>query len=111
MHGAEVYDSGMEEPDRSPAVPVTGVERAFEVQLGSLGGFELRPTRLFLWSGGSREQGQRVLPIGGAPRSLDIPRQERELQAGAVHVRTLGNPLMTIALAGVHAVRRAVSEP
>jgi hypothetical protein len=36
-----------------------------------------------------------------------IPRRERELQAGIVRVRSLGNPLMTIALAGVHAVRAA----
>jgi hypothetical protein len=36
-----------------------------------------------------------------------IPRRERELLAGAVRVRTLGNPLMTLALAGVHAFRAA----
>jgi hypothetical protein len=36
-----------------------------------------------------------------------IPRRERELRAGTVSVRSLGNPLMTIALAGVHAVRAA----
>ena len=92
--------------------PVTGVERSFELQLGSLGGFELRPTRLFLWSGEERDGAERIVPIGGPPRSLDIPRHERETRARAVRVRTLGNPLMTIALAGVHAVRRAVaSEP
>jgi hypothetical protein len=90
--------------------PVTGAERAFEIQLGGLGGFELRPTRLFLWSGEARQGAERVLPIGGPPKSLDIPRRETELQAGSVRVRTLGNPLMTIALAGVHAVQKAVRD-
>jgi hypothetical protein len=36
-----------------------------------------------------------------------IPRRERELLAGAVRVRMLGNPVMTLALAGVHALRAA----
>jgi hypothetical protein len=82
-----------------------GVERSLEVQLGGLGGFELRPTRVFLWGGREREERQRIVPLGGAPRTLVVPRKERELQAGAVEVRALGNPVMTIALAGVHAVR------
>jgi hypothetical protein len=67
---------------------VRGVERSFEVQLGPLGGFDLRPTRFFVWSGAEREG------------------RERELRAGAVRVRSLGNPLMTAALAGVHAARK-----
>jgi hypothetical protein len=32
------------------------------------------------------------------------------VQAGAVHVRSLGNPLMTVALAGVHVARRLARE-
>jgi hypothetical protein len=89
---------------------VRGVERSLEVQLGTLGGFELRPTRCFLWTGEEQEGGERVLPFGSAPRSLLIPRRRRELHAGAVHVRTLGNPLMTVALAGIHAARRLRSD-
>lgn len=90
----------------SPA-RVRGREREFEIQLGSLGGFELRPTRLFVWLGQDRTGRERLVSLGRAPRSLMIPRRERELRAGAVRVRSLGNPLMTIALAGVHAVRAA----
>jgi hypothetical protein len=74
---------------------VRGRERGFEVQLGELGGFELRPTR--------------VLSLGRAPRSLLLPRKESEYVAGAVRMRSVGNPLMTLALAAVHtakAVRR-----
>src|ERR671923_2289245 len=97
----------MAEPqsERKPA-RVRGVERSFQVQVGGLGGFELRPTRVFVWPGSERQGHERVLPLGSAPRSLTIPRRPRELQAGAVEVRTLGNPLLTIALAGVHAARK-----
>ena len=84
-----------------------GVERTFEVQLGALGGFELRPTRCFLWVGSARAGSERVLSLGAAPRSLTIPRRERRREAGAVRVRTLGNPVVTVALAGVHLVRGA----
>jgi hypothetical protein len=85
---------------------VRGVERAFEVQLGVLGGFELRPTRCFVWLGEERAGRERILSLGAAPRSLTIPRRERSRQAGAVRVRTLGNPVLTVALASVHLARQ-----
>lgn len=97
------------ERSESPEL-VRGVERSLEVRLGAFGGFELRPTRIFVWSGEERDGHERVVSLGREPRSLDIPRREHELRAGAVHVRTLGNPLMTLALAGVHAVRKLTSE-
>jgi hypothetical protein len=87
--------------------PVSGRERELEVQFGPLGGFELRPTRLFVWSGTERAGRERILSLGRAPRSLMIPRREREMTAGLVRIRSLGNPVMTIALAGVHVVRAA----
>lgn len=90
---------------RRSAARVRGRERELELQLGAFGGFELRPTRLFLWTGKERTGRERVVSLGSPPRSLLIPRRERELHAGAVRLRSLGNPLMTIALAGVHAVR------
>lgn len=89
-----------------PPERVRGVERSLEIQLGSLGGLDLRPTRFFVWAGSERTGNERVLPLGARPRNLLVPRRPREIQAGAVHIRTLGNPLMTIALAGVHAARR-----
>jgi hypothetical protein len=92
---------------RESAARIRGRERELEIQLGSLGGFELRPTRLFVWHGDQRAGRERVVSLGSAPRSLMIPRREHELRAGAVRVRSLGNPLMTMALAGVHALRAA----
>jgi len=85
---------------------VRGVERSIEVQLGPLGGFELRPTRCFVWPGEERAGRERVVSLGPAPRNLMIPRKRRELRAGTLRVSSLGNPLMTLALAGVHAARR-----
>jgi hypothetical protein len=85
---------------------VRGVERSIEVQLGPLGGFEVRPTRCFVWTGEERAGRERVLSLGQAPRNLMIPRRRREVRAGNVRVSSLGNPFMTLALAGVHAARR-----
>ena len=89
---------------------VRGVERSLEIQLGRLGGVEVRPTRFFVWSGEERAERERVLSLGRPPRNLLVPRRRRELVAGSVRVRSLGNPLMTIALAGVHAARRLRAE-
>jgi hypothetical protein len=99
---------GLIERRNSPA-RVRGRERGFEIQLGELGGFELRPTRLFLWPGPNRESEARVLSLGRPPRNLLLPRTESEYRAGSVRVRSVGNPLMTVALAAVQtakAVRR-----
>ena len=82
-----------------------GVERSLEIQVGRLGGIDLRPSRLFLWGGEERKGSERIVSLGTPPRSLRIARREREMQAGAVHVRSLGNPLMTIALASVQVAR------
>jgi hypothetical protein len=97
----------MSRVERTEGARVRGRERELEIQLGGLGGLELRPTRIFVWTGGQRTGQERVISLGIQPRSLMIPRRERELRAGTLRVRSLGNPLMTIALAGVHAVRAA----
>jgi hypothetical protein len=95
---------GQVDRERKPA-RVRGVERSLQVQVGDLGGFDLRPTRFFVWTGAERAGQERILPLGSAPRSLTIPRRPREVQAGSVEMRTIGNPLMTVALAGVQVAR------
>jgi hypothetical protein len=100
---------GSEERERKPA-RVRGVERSLEVQIGSLGGFDLRPTRFFVWAGEERKGRERVVPLDSPPRNLRIPRRERRVEVGLVRARTLGNPLMTIALASVHAAKKVSAE-
>jgi len=85
---------------------VTGSERAFELRVGSVGGLEVRPTRVFLWSGEEREATERVVPLADRPVGLEYARRESTLRLGPVELRSLGNPLMTLALAGVMAARR-----
>jgi hypothetical protein len=97
----------MSRVERTEGTRVRGRERELEVQVGRLGGFELRPTRIFVWTGDDRAGRERIISLGTQPRSLMIPRRERELRAGRLRMRSLGNPLMTVALAGVHAVRAA----
>jgi hypothetical protein len=85
---------------------VTGAERAFEVRVGSVGGLEVRPTRVFVWSGEEREATERVVPLADRPVGLEHTRRESTLRLGPVELRSLGNPLMTLALAGVMAAKR-----
>lgn len=92
------------ERERQPE-QVRGAERSLEVKLGALGGFELRPTRLFLWTGPERDE-ERLVAFGERPSGLDYERHETSTRAGSVELRTVGNPLMTIALAGVIAFKR-----
>jgi len=98
------------DPEVSPEV-VSGAERSLEVSLGSVGGFELRPTRLFLWRGSDRERSERIVSFGTEPVGLDYERRENALRAGGVEVRALGNPLLTIAIAGAIAFRRWTNPP
>lgn len=101
---------GLVERNRSPD-EIRGVERSLEIRVGSLGGIELRPTRLFVWKGEERAGNEQLVPIGERPAGLDYPRHETNVKAGAVSVRTIGNPLMTMALAGVIAFRRWADAP
>ena len=96
--------------ERRSGEEVRGRERSLEIQFRGVGGIELRPTRFFLWGGREREGHERVVSLDSPPQSLSLPRRERELRAGYVQVRSLGNPFMTVALAGVHAVRKAVRD-
>lgn len=96
--------------DESPA-EIVGTERAFEVRLGGLGGFEVRPTRVFVWTGAERERSERLVPLADQPVGLDHSRRESTVQLGPVEVRSLGNPLMTVALAGAIAFRRWADPP
>jgi hypothetical protein len=84
---------------------VRGVERSLQMEIRGLGGIEVRPTRVFVWGGEERSGNERILPLGSPPRRLTIPRRRRERQVGALELRTLGNPVLTVALAGVHAAR------
>jgi hypothetical protein len=93
------------EHDRRPG-EIVGSERAFEVKVGALGGFEVRPTRLFVWKGAERRESERLVSLGEQPVGLEYPRRESTLRMGSLEVRSRGNPLMTLALAGAIAVRR-----
>lgn len=88
------------------AVPVIGAERAFELRLGPLGGVEVRPTRLFVWRGPERDRTQRVVPLAERPVGLDRARLERTVRIGGVEARSLGNPALTLAIAGAVALKR-----
>jgi hypothetical protein len=80
-------------------------ERAFSVTL-SQGGLEIRPTRVFLWTGSRGSGRQWVYSLGLEPRLLRLPRRRRHVQSGRLSVSYLGNPLVTLALFAGRFVRR-----
>lgn len=83
-----------------------GEERSLEVQVGPLFGVDVRPSRVFLWSGPDR-RACRIVPLGRRPRTMVIPRRRRQFRAGPIEVTLLGNPLFTLGQAGVAAARVA----
>lgn len=91
-------------------VPVTGAERALEVKLGALGGFEVRPTRVFLWKGDDRRRSERLVPLADRPVGLEYERRESTVRLGQIEIRSRGNPLMTLAMAGAIALKRIVTD-
>lgn len=83
-----------------------GEERSLEVQVGPLFGVDVRPSRVFVWTGSDREQ-RRIVPLGRPPRTMVIPRRRRQFRAGPVEVTLLGNPIVTLGQAGIAAARAA----
>jgi hypothetical protein len=77
--------------DESPS-EIVGTERAFEVKVGGLGGFELRPTRVFVWSGSERERNERLVALGERPVGLEYGRRESTMHVGPVAVRSRVDP-------------------
>jgi len=84
---------------------ISGTERALEVRLGSVGGVEVRPTRVFLWTGPARDT-EKVLPLAERPVGLDQSRAESTIRVGGLHIRSRGNPVLTLAITGAIALRR-----
>lgn len=76
------------------------------VQVGGLGGVDVRPTRVFVWIGPHRD-GERIVSFGRPPRPLMLPRRRREFTAGPVRVSALGNPLVTLGKTGFTLARAA----
>jgi len=90
---------------------ILGSERAFEVRFGSIGGVEVRPTRLFLWKGPERLEHEQVLPLADRPVGLDYERTESRLRVGSVEFRSRGNPLLTLAITGAMALKSWAGAP
>ena len=87
-----------------PVSRTVGEERSFEVQIGPLFGVDVRPSRVFVWTGSDR-RGRRIVHLGRAPRTMVVPRRRRQFRAGPVEVTLLGNPLLTLGQAGIAAAR------
>jgi len=97
---------GLPERYRVDEIAVRHHERALAVTAGRLGGAEIRPTRIFLWLGTRAAGRERMISMDSQPRLLRSCRR-RHLDLGACHVSFLGNPVLTLGLFAVKAVRKA----
>ncbi|MHB9150977.1 MAG: hypothetical protein ACYC33_13035 [Thermoleophilia bacterium] len=88
-------------------IAVRDQERALAVTAGRLGGAEIRPTRVFLWLGTRTAGRERMISMGSQPRLLRSCRR-RHLDLGPCQVSFLGNPVLTLGLFAVKAVRNTV---
>ena len=96
------------------AVTERGQERQVAVQVGRSFGFDLRPSRLFVWAGAEREGHQRIVSLGKPPARMQAPRRRRWLKVGPAEISYLGSPAVTLPLSAwryAQHVRRQVGGP
>jgi hypothetical protein len=80
------------------AVTERGQERQVAVQVGRSFGFDLRPSRLFVWAGAEREGHERIVSLGKPPARMQAPRRRRWLKVGPAEISYLGSPAVTLPL-------------
>ena len=95
------------------AVIERGQERQVAVQVGRSFGFDLRPSRLFVWAGAEREGHERIVSLGRPPARMQAPHRRRWLKVGAAEISYLGSPAVTVPLSAwryAQHMRRQVGE-
>lgn len=80
----------------SSSLVEAGQERQFSVQAGPLFGIDLRPSRLFFWTGAEREGHERIVSLGRPPKVMRAARRRRFVRLGSAEVSYLGNPAVTL---------------
>jgi hypothetical protein len=89
-------------PERPPRPPQ---ERRVELQLGDVGGVDVRPSRTFVWLGRREPGHEAIVSTGQAPRVPREPSAERSLHLGQVEITYAGNPAVTLPLSAYQVVR------
>jgi hypothetical protein len=87
------------------SLPEYAQERQVTVQVGRLGGFDLRPSRLFFWLGRDRDRRQRIVSYGRPPKVLRTPRRRAYVHLGGIEISYLGSPVVTVPLSLSRSVR------
>ncbi len=89
-------------PERPPRPPQ---ERRVELQLGDVGGVDVRPSRTFVWLGRREPGHEAIVSLGTAPRVPREPRPEHTVHLGQVEITYAGNPAVTLPLSAYQTVR------
>ncbi len=91
-----------------PAPPSAPLERRVAVQVGSLFGLDVRPSRAFVWLGRRRSGDEAIVPLGGPPALPRRPLEEKSRQVRGAQITYAGNPAVTIPLTAYRAAREAL---
>lgn len=89
----------MVETSRTSESLEKGQERQLSLQVSTLLGCDVRPSRIFLWLGAERGEYQWIASLDRRPRVLRFGRPRRHFHVAGVRASYLGNPVVTIGLA------------
>lgn len=101
-------DTPDQRPAAPPAPPSAARERRVAVQVGTLFGLDVRPSRTFVWLGRRRPGAEAILPLGGPPSLPRRPLEERTKQVGPTEITYAGSPAVTVPLTAYRAAREAL---
>jgi hypothetical protein len=86
------------------SLPEYAQERQVTVQVGRLGGFDLRPSRLFFWLGRDRDRRQRIVSYGRPPKVLRTPRRRAYVHLGGLEIAAAAAGHASLAAAYSHSM-------
>ncbi len=90
-----------------PAPPSAPSERRISIQVGTLFGLDVRPSRTFVWLGRRRAGEETIVSLGGPPSVPRRPLEEHVKHVGAAEISYAGHPAVTVPLSAYRAARQA----
>lgn len=99
-----------ERPASPPAPPTAAHERRVALQVGTLFGVDVRPSRAFVWLGRRRAGEEAIVSLGSPPSLPRHPLEEHTRKVGATEITYAGNPAVTVPLSAYRAAREALRE-
>jgi hypothetical protein len=87
---------------------VAAHERRVALQVGTLFGVDVRPSRAFVWLGRRRAGEEAIVSLGTPPSMPRHRLEERTRQVGSTEITYAGNPAVTVPMSAYRAAREAL---